>query len=112
MVAAAKCMVAFQLGPNQGNKISAYEAQNLPDTGVFLLRGVRYNTWPMHGKVARLLADVPAMNPSIRHITPRPADETVSDTVSEGAGCTGHLCLQGLESVRIGSTYVYDLHAA
>ena len=72
MVAAMKCLIVFQLGPNQGNKVNEYDAPNLPDTGMFYFRHMKYNTWQVHDKLTKLLMNVPALS-----VNPRVIDRAV-----------------------------------
>lgn len=55
-----KAKAVFQLGPNQGGKVSEYHADKLPDVGRFLLRRKQYDAWYAAPNLAAILRTLPA----------------------------------------------------
>jgi hypothetical protein len=60
VIAGCKWLGVFRLGPNQGNKVSEYGADQLPDRGYFLLRRRKYGAWFAAPHLDRMLAMTPA----------------------------------------------------
>jgi hypothetical protein len=54
-----KAKILYKVGPNQGNVVGDYHAQELPDTGVFRYQKVEYNAWLMEGERDKLLERIP-----------------------------------------------------
>ena len=59
LMMATKAKILYKVGPNQGNSVGDYHAQNLPDVGVFRYRQVQYNAWLMETEAEAMLKQVP-----------------------------------------------------
>jgi len=59
VLAGAKWLCIFKLGPGQGNKVGEYYAEKLPDHGRFIVRGKEYNAWFAAPHLDKLLAVTP-----------------------------------------------------
>lgn len=59
VMAGTKAKAVFQLGPNQGAKVSEYHADKLPDVGRYLLKGKEYNAWHAAPDLAGILRGLP-----------------------------------------------------
>lgn len=59
LLMATKAKLVYQMGPNQGNTVGEWHAQNLPDKGAFFHRKVQYDAWFMAPELEGMLKQVP-----------------------------------------------------
>lgn len=84
VLANAKWLAAFRLGPNQGAKVREYRADQLPDRGRFIVRGREFNAWHAAPYLERMLPFVPASTtPPIIDGEAHLVSDSVSRSVSE-----------------------------
>lgn len=68
VIAGAKLLCIYRLGPGQGNKVGYYSAHELTDTGEFAVDGQRCRSWHIAPALRKMLADVPALDVRARVI--------------------------------------------
>ncbi len=90
IIGGTKFRSVFQLGPNQGAKLEEYKAAQLPDRGVFLVRGEQFRSWDASTEIADFLRHAsPTTGPRIIDGTGTVVSVRPSGTAQGGGSTSG-----------------------